>query len=119
AAKRAEARRALFKARPFVRDWTVADLVPSLADVDRGRSFARGRDLFKAASCSSCHKVGREGGSLGPDLTEVARRLAKQPSPRVALLREVLEPSKVIDDKYRTHIVVTDDGQQRAGIIIE
>ena len=95
------------------------DLTGSLGELERGRSFAKGKALFKDVSCISCHKIGGEGGSLGPDLTEVSKRLAKQPMPRVALLRELLEPSAVIDEKYRTHIVVLDDGSQKAGIIVE
>jgi putative heme-binding domain-containing protein len=31
----------------------------------------------------------------------------------------VLEPSAVIDEKYRTHILALDDGTQKAGIIVE
>ncbi len=120
AAKRAAARQKLFKAaRPFVKDWKMDDLIGSLGELDRGRSFAKGKTLFQAASCVTCHKMGKEGGTLGPDLSDVAKRLAKQPMPRVALLREVLEPSAVIDEKYRTHIVVLDDGSRRAGIIVE
>jgi cytochrome c len=118
ATRRAEARKALFKARPFVRNWTMADLTPSLGEVGRGRSFERGKELFKTASCLSCHRLGKEGGNLGPDLTEVRQRMAKQPQPRVALLREVLEPSAVIDEKYSTHIVVTDDGKQHVGLVL-
>ncbi len=119
AAQRAVARQQLFKARPFVKDWKLDDLAGSLGELDRGRSFARGQALFKSAACASCHKMGKDGGTLGPDLTEVAKRLAKQPMPRLALLREVLEPSAVIDEKFRTHIVVLDDGTQKAGIIVE
>jgi cytochrome c len=119
AAKRAAARVKLFKARPFVKDWKMDDLVGSLGELDHGRSYERGKALFTAASCVMCHKIGKDGGTLGPDLTDVSKRLAKQPMPRVALLREVLEPSAVIDEKYRTHIVVLDDGTQKAGIIVE
>jgi cytochrome c len=119
AARRMQARAKLFKGRPFVKDWKMDDLTASLGGLERGRSFERGKGLFVAASCASCHKLGKEGGTLGPDLTEVSKRLAKQPMPRVALLREVLEPSAVIEEKYRTHIVVLDDGTQKAGIIVE
>jgi putative heme-binding domain-containing protein len=94
------------------------DLAPSLAELGRGRSLERGKELFKAASCLSCHRMGKEGGNLGPDLTDVGQRMAKQPQPRLALLREVLEPSAVIEDKFRTHIVVTDDGKQHVGLIL-
>ncbi len=109
----------LFEARPFVRDWKMDDLAGSLGQMDRGRSFVRGKMLFTAASCASCHRIGKDGGTLGPDLTDVSKRLAKQPMPCAAPLREVLEPSAVIDEKFRTHIVVLDDGTQKAGIIVE
>ncbi len=118
AARRVAAREKVFKARPFVKDWKMADLVGSLGELDRGRSFARGKEMFRVASCITCHKMGKEGGTLGPELTDVTQRLAKQPMPRAALLREVLEPSAVVDEKYRTHIVVLDDGTQKAGIIV-
>src|SRR5205085_10940200 len=74
AAKRAAARQKLFKARPFVRDWKMDDLAAGLGELDRGRSFERGKALFTAASCASCHKMGKEGGTLGPDLIEVSKR---------------------------------------------
>jgi cytochrome c len=119
AAQRAASRQKLFKARPFVKDWKMDDLAGSLGELERGRSFANGKALFQTASCVMCHRMGKEGGTLGPDLSEIAKKLAKQPMPRLALLREVLDPSAVIDEKYRTHIVFLDDGTQKAGIIVD
>ncbi|HVW01462.1 MAG TPA: c-type cytochrome, partial [Planctomycetaceae bacterium] len=104
--------------RAFVRNWTVDDLSPKLADLDRGRSFAKGAELFRAAACANCHRVRETGGQIGPNLTEVSQRLAKKSEPRLSLLREVVEPSAVIEDKFRTLIVVTDDGQQMAGLVV-
>src|SRR5205085_3622378 len=65
-------------ARPFVKNWTVADLESALPEVDNGRSFARGKELFTAATCVSCHKIAGQGGDLGPDLSEVAKRLKEK-----------------------------------------
>ena len=62
--------------------------------------------------------MGKTGGAVGPDLTEVATRMAKQPSPRAAMLTEIVEPSKVIDEKYRTHVLTLDSGRQLAGVIV-
>ena len=44
--------------------------------------------------------------------------MAKQKSPPEALLVEIIEPSKVIDEKYRTQIVTLDNGRTLAGVIV-
>lgn len=88
--------------RAFVRKWTVAELAPKLGALERGRSFEKGRALFKSMACSQCHKVGDAGGTIGPDLTRIADK--HQP---LALLQEVLLPSKVIEDQYKTHVIFT------------
>ena len=63
------------KVRPFIQNWKTADLAPLLRDIDRGCSIQHGRELFAAASCIKCHKIRGEGGVVGPDLTDVAKRL--------------------------------------------
>ncbi|MFL5339004.1 MAG: PQQ-dependent sugar dehydrogenase [Gemmataceae bacterium] len=107
------------QSRPFVRNWTVDDLRNDLPAFNgQDRSPERGAKLFAELSCAKCHKMGQTGGAVGPDLTDVMQRMAKQKSPREALLIEILEPSKVIDEKYRTQIVTLDNGQTLAGIIV-
>ena len=60
-------------APPFYRDWTMADLLPSVAGLGAGRDWAQGRDVFRKAGCGACHAFGSEseGGGLAPDLTSV------------------------------------------------
>src|SRR5439155_17592784 len=60
----------------FVRDWTMEDLVPLLEQTKSGRSFASGHAAFKQVGCGQCHKFAGEGGSVGPDLTGVGKRLS-------------------------------------------
>ena len=51
---------------------------------------------------------------------DVVKRLGqKESNARAALLREVVDPSKVIDPKYRTRLIETSDGERLAGIVIE
>ena len=100
--------------RAFVQKWTIDDLKPDLDDGLRGRSFEIGAKLFKEATCYQCHKVRGEGGAVGPELTEVFKRWKGS---REAVLREVLEPSYRIDDKYAVHLVRTEDGEVITGII--
>ncbi len=109
-----------FKAKPFVRIWTADDLAPHLAELDQKRSSARGMELFKSLACATCHRLGNEGASAGPDLSDVLKRLSqKHPNPRLAMLSEILDPSKNIDAKYQTKVVLTDNGLILTGIIVE
>ena len=108
------------QSRPFVRDWQLDDLREKLALADRGRSFENGQRLFELATCASCHRMGESGGPLGPELTDVAGRLAQAgPEPRLRLLEEILHPSRQIADRYRTIVIGTLDGKQLSGIVVE
>jgi putative heme-binding domain-containing protein len=89
-------------ARPFVRDWQVAELVDAGPELEHGRDFERGRTLFREATCFACHRVRGEGGGTGPDLTGAGSRFALRD-----LLEAVLEPSAVISDQYREMELVT------------
>ncbi len=110
--------------RPFVRNWVREDLVGSLSKLAEGRSLENGRELFKAASCASCHSSGtaskQAAGELkiGPPMSDVAARLLKLEKPREALMEAILNPSASIADEYRTHMFFTDDGKQFAGLIV-
>lgn len=80
----------------FVRNWQMDDLTPKLAMLDSGRSFARGKAAFDAVGCIKCHKFGKDGGALGPDITGVGNRFAPRD-----ILESIILPSKVISDQYR------------------
>jgi putative heme-binding domain-containing protein len=109
----------IVEARPFVKKWTYEDLAPVMVKLDRGgRSYERGKALFTAASCVQCHKMGNEGVEIGPNLAEVPKKLADRRLTRLDLLRELLEPSKVMDDKYRTYLFETAKGELLTGVIL-
>jgi putative heme-binding domain-containing protein len=75
----------------------------------------RGRELFfKSAGlqCASCHRVAGTGSTLGPDLSQVAKKYT-----RAQILESILEPSKSIDPKYVTYLVETKDGMAHTGIL--
>jgi putative heme-binding domain-containing protein len=102
------------KPRQLVKEWTMADLVPVLDDVGRGRNFARGQEAFAAAQCLACHRFGREGGASGPDITAVSSRFT-----RLDLLSSILEPSKVVSEQYQNITVTTKDGDDVTGRLLE
>jgi putative heme-binding domain-containing protein len=105
--------------RPFVRRWVMDDLLGELGGLDRDRSFERGRAMFAVAGCLQCHKVRGEGGDLGPDLTALPARLTEGKTTRAEVLREVLEPSRVIDPAYRPVLIETRDGDLVTGLVVE
>jgi putative heme-binding domain-containing protein len=76
---------------------------------------ARGRSLFfesKTVSCRNCHRMKGQGGEIGPDLSDLGRRLTK---PQV--LEGILEPSKKIDPKFAAWLVETTAGQVVTGLL--
>ncbi|MCI0376454.1 MAG: GDSL-type esterase/lipase family protein [Gemmataceae bacterium] len=104
--------------RPFVRNWTVEELTPELIHLERGRSFDRGKELLKVASCVQCHKMNGVGGDLGPDLAETAKKIAELKMSKIDLLRELIEPSHKIEDKYRVYTIITGSGAIVSGLIV-
>lgn len=96
----------------FVRDWKIEDLLPALERVNRARSFELGRTAFRETGCVQCHRFAGEGGSVGPDLTGVGRRLSQHD-----LLESVLLPSKVIVEGYANTEIETKAGQHFSGRI--
>src|SRR5262249_15390055 len=46
-------------------------LVPAL--VGAAPDPKKGPDIFKARGCIGCHKIGKDGGNMGPDLTHVGK----------------------------------------------
>jgi len=103
--------------RKFVRNWTVAELTPDLIHLEKNRDFKRGKELFKLSTCIQCHKLGGEGGEIGPDLIETSKKMAEVKMSKIQLLTEILEPSQTIDEKYRPWTFFMASGQVFSGLI--
>ncbi len=75
----------------------------------------RGRDVFfgRKTACSSCHQVGKEGGRVGPDLTDVGKRRA-----RPDLLEAIVFPSLSLVRGFESHNALLDDGRVVTGILV-
>jgi putative heme-binding domain-containing protein len=99
--------------RQFSRQWTVDELEPILkTGLKGGRDYDRGRSLFGAVACYSCHQFDGEGGIIGPDLTESAGRFTHRD-----LLESVVEPSKSISDQFNAIVITKKDGSIVTGRI--
>jgi putative heme-binding domain-containing protein len=75
---------------------------------------ARGHAVFfdpLKAQCFKCHRIGGEGGAVGPELTGVGARFT-----RIHLVESILEPSRAIAPSFETSVVILKDGQVMTGI---
>jgi putative heme-binding domain-containing protein len=99
--------------RPFVKKWTLDELLPMVEKGLTKRDFDHGRAMFAAANCFACHRFASEGGSFGPDLSGLAGRFSVKD-----LLESVVDPSKVISDQYQAVVIRTTDGRTVTGRII-
>lgn len=102
--------KAMKSEQKFVRDWKMEDLLPSLGQVTARRSFESGRAAFRDSGCIQCHRFASEGGSVGPDLSGIGRRLGARD-----LLESMLLPSKVIAADYATTEIEIRSGEAVVG----
>jgi putative heme-binding domain-containing protein len=75
----------------------------------------RGKDVFfktVGLQCATCHKVAGQGGQIGPELSDVGKRLSKR-----QILESILDPSKDIDPKFAAFSVQCHDGRQLTGLV--
>ena len=100
--------------RTLVRNWTFEELSEDLETGLRGRSSEIGKRMFVEATCASCHKIGKEGGAVGPELTDLFGRWKGD---RQGILREVIDPSHKIEPKYAVQLIATLDGKVLSGIV--
>lgn len=72
----------------------------------------RGKGIF-TNRCSSCHKVGTEGGAIGPELTAIGKKFGK-----TELLDAIINPSAAIVFGYEPWLINTNDGETVYGFLL-
>ncbi|WP_419189189.1 PVC-type heme-binding CxxCH protein [Stieleria marina] len=80
-----------------------------------GGDKQNGEKIFKThlqAQCSRCHRIGKSGSNIGPELTKIAKQ-----RDTVHLLRAIVNPSADIDPKYFTQAILMDSGKIIRGVI--
>ena len=84
--------------------YSTAAIVDQIEKSGLGDAVA-GQHVFAKANCTACHRMGNQGQSGGPELTDIAARFS---------LREVVEstvnPSTVIANRYQSKKILTVDG---------
>jgi putative heme-binding domain-containing protein len=96
------------------RVWTKSEALAAIGGELEKQDFNQGRNLYHATSCSKCHRIGGEGGAIGPDLSTAAKKFSI-----ADMLDAIIEPSKAISDQYGSHQVLTQDGTVLVGRTVE
>lgn len=96
------------------RVWKVEDLEKRLPEVAKGRSFEKGKAAAIAAQCVFCHTMSTDrslpAGLFGPELVQVSARFGRRD-----LLDHILNPSKIVDEKFRFITITQADGKIVSG----
>ncbi|MEI8228543.1 MAG: GDSL-type esterase/lipase family protein [Planctomycetota bacterium] len=77
-----------------------------------GGNPTSGKLVFRRV-CVNCHKVAGEGAELGPDMTQVGKRLDSY-----KLVESIIDPNAAVDDKYLSTAILTDDGRNITGLLV-
>ncbi len=101
---------------PKTTEWKIGDFAADLAQAGAGRNLARGKELFAKLACQQCHKLGAEGYSYGPELTDVFKRYNQN---RADVLRQILEPSLIISNRYQNVQFELKNGDTLLGMVVK
>ncbi len=94
--------------------------LPAIAAlVLRKGDAARGKQLLAASvksdmQCLKCHTVRGVGGQIGPDLSMVGKKAARD-----NLFESILYPSKAVADQYVSWVIETKKGLTLTGLLVE
>ncbi|TDQ15093.1 putative heme-binding domain-containing protein [Algoriphagus boseongensis] len=91
------------------RRWTLEEAEPLVANLV-GRDLVKGKAMYSAVLCQSCHTMQGEGGVIGPDLTQLGTRF----SPKDILVATI-NPSETISDQYHATVLELKEGGSIVG----
>lgn len=71
----------------------------------------KGALVFQKAACVTCHQVGGVGVDVGPSLNDVKIK------PAEALLADILDPNRAVEERWVSQTVEMNDGRILAGLV--
>lgn len=96
------------------RPWKMDEALP-IVEADSGkRDFEKGMMLFSSIRCKSCHTMKGEGGTIGPDLTQLGTRFSAKD-----MLEAIIEPNNIISDQYASTVFSFKDGTSMLAKLID
>ena len=94
--------------------WTVDSALKLLNQEPlAGRNYNNGQKMFSAGLCIACHRFGNEGGGVGPDLTNLAKR-----SDYKSILESTIHPNMVVSEQFEQHELKMKDGSIVMGRVV-
>ena len=124
AANKIEAKDGYLKDRRPRTEWKLEDLADVVGTLtgsqDHGDhqhgapNYGNGKQLFTVANCVGCHKLDGTGRELGPDLTKLEPKWTG-----IDILKEILDPSAKINEKYQTNVIELASGKVLTGLVVE
>lgn len=96
--------------------WGYQQLLSFVTENEKGRAgnAERGAKIFEKGQCIKCHRFGKMGEGLGPDLTTVRKRFQRK-----QIIESLFYPSAVISDQYQSMSIITVDGLTMTGLAVE
>lgn len=92
------------------KNWKLETALPLLEGGLANRNFEQGKNMYNAITCNRCHAMRGEGGSIGPDLTQLGTRFSAKD-----MLESIIDPNKTISDQYAATHFTLKNGQTMVG----
>jgi putative membrane-bound dehydrogenase-like protein len=86
----------------------ISALVKMQGDATRGKAV-----FANAGTCAKCHVVNGDGKEVGPNLSEIGKKLSRE-----SLYESILYPSASISHNYETYVVETKGGGVVSGVLV-
>jgi putative heme-binding domain-containing protein len=88
-------------------EWSLARVRHLAANALEFGNAERGLTAFGSSktACISCHRIGRHGGTVGPDLSKIGRERTPE-----EIVESILWPTRKVEDQFRTIRLLTADG---------
>jgi putative heme-binding domain-containing protein len=93
------------------RRWTLEEAEPLVANLV-GRDLVKGKAMYAASLCQSCHTMQGEGGAIGPDLSQLGTRFSAKD-----ILVATIDPNATISDQYQSTVLELKAGGSIVGRI--
>lgn len=95
-------------------EWSAEFVQRALAEARDEGDARRGAGVFHAAAtgCAACHRVGGQGGTVGPELTTVARCLTPD-----EIVESLYWPARSVKPEHRAWALTLADGRVLQGVL--
>jgi putative membrane-bound dehydrogenase-like protein len=86
----------------------ISELVKRKGDAGRGKLI-----FATTGTCANCHMINGAGKEVGPDLSEIGKKLSRE-----SLYESILYPSASISHNYETYVLATKNETVATGILV-